>query len=103
MKQAQNVSYFHDWWWSYLFLQTQDTNDDSTNKDNSWSLPQFRPKSRNDSYTYAVQDTSWDGTRCCSIRAGLQKTLQLFITNAANVFLLEPSTDSMLLEEQVGY
>ena len=37
---------------------------------------------------------------CC--RAGLQNLLQLFVTNAANVFLLEVSPEyPILLEEQV--
>ncbi len=35
------------------------------------------------------------------IKAGTQKVLQVFITNAANVFLLEAPTTETLLEEQV--
>lgn len=36
------------------------------------------------------------------IRAGLQNVLQIFVTNAANVFLLEVSSEyPILLEEQV--
>ncbi len=35
------------------------------------------------------------------VKAGAQKVLQVFITNAANVFLLEPPTTDVLLEEQV--
>ena len=34
-------------------------------------------------------------------RAGIQKVIQVFITNAANIFLLEPSEKDGLLEEQV--
>ena len=37
-----------------------------------------------------------------NVRAGLQNVLQLFVTNAANVFLLEVSPEyPILLEEQV--
>ena len=37
-----------------------------------------------------------------SVRAGLQNVLQIFVTNAANVFLLEVSPEyPILLEEQV--
>ena len=37
-----------------------------------------------------------------SVRAGLQNVLQIFVTNAANVFLLEVSSEyPILLEEQV--
>ena len=35
------------------------------------------------------------------VKAGSQKVLQVFITNAANVFLLEPPATDILLEEQV--
>ena len=35
------------------------------------------------------------------VKAGTQKVLQVFITNAANVFLLEPPATDVLLEEQV--
>ncbi|KAK7603642.1 hypothetical protein V9T40_003641 [Parthenolecanium corni] len=50
---------------------------------------------RNDSYIGAITRENF------IIRAGLQNTLQLFITHAANVFLLETSGDSVMLEEQV--
>ncbi|XKL61926.1 hypothetical protein PGB90_001759 [Kerria lacca] len=51
---------------------------------------------RNDSYVGAINKENF------FIRAGLQNNLQLFITHAANVFLLENSGgDSVLLEEQV--
>ena len=37
-----------------------------------------------------------------AVRAGLQNVLQIFVTNAANVFLLEVSPEyPILLEEQV--
>uniref|UniRef100_A0A674AQE1 Ral GTPase activating protein catalytic subunit alpha 1 n=1 Tax=Salmo trutta TaxID=8032 RepID=A0A674AQE1_SALTR len=37
-----------------------------------------------------------------SVRAGVQPTLQVFVTNSANVFLLEPANElKMLLEEHV--
>ena len=38
-----------------------------------------------------------------AVRAGLQNVLQIFVTNAANVFLLEVSPEyPILLEEQFG-
>ena len=38
-----------------------------------------------------------------AVRAGLQNVLQIFVTNAANVFLLEVSPEyPILLEEQVS-
>ncbi|KAG8275624.1 Ral GTPase-activating protein subunit alpha-2 [Homalodisca vitripennis] len=51
---------------------------------------------RNDSYIGAVHKEN------LLVRAGLQNVLQVFITHAANVFLLEISQEfSVLLEEQV--
>ena len=48
---------------------------------------------RKDSYMYRDQ---------MNVRAGMQNVLQLFVTNAANVFLLEVSPEyPILLEEQV--
>ncbi len=41
------------------------------------------------------------GSMNTSMKAGAQKVLQVFITNAANVFLLDPSEKEALLEEQV--
>ena len=50
-------------------------------------------RGRKDSYLYRDQ---------MNVRAGLQNVLQLFVTNAANVFLLEVSPEyPILLEEQV--
>ncbi|XP_017775856.1 PREDICTED: ral GTPase-activating protein subunit alpha-1 isoform X1 [Nicrophorus vespilloides] len=56
----------------------------------------FRPgRLRNDSYLGAIQKEN------LLVRAGLQNVLQLFMTHAANVFLLEVNTDvPKLLEEQ---
>ncbi|XP_065226643.1 ral GTPase-activating protein subunit alpha-1 isoform X2 [Planococcus citri] len=51
---------------------------------------------RNDSYVGAITKENY------FVRAGLQNTLQLFITHAANVFLLETTNEiPVLLEEQV--
>ena len=48
---------------------------------------------RKDSYMFRDQ---------MNVRAGMQNVLQLFVTNAANVFLLEVSPEyPILLEEQV--
>ncbi len=50
-------------------------------------------RGRKDSYLYRDQ---------MNTRAGMQNVLQLFVTNAANVFLLEVSPEyPILLEEQV--
>merc|ERR1719192_623439 len=50
-------------------------------------------RGRKDSYLYRDQ---------MNVRAGMQNVLQLFVTNAANVFLLEVSPEyPILLEEQV--
>ncbi|KAJ8308029.1 hypothetical protein KUTeg_012903 [Tegillarca granosa] len=55
---------------------------------------------RNASYLGAIHDLA-DGGECCKndIRAGVQKVLQVFITNAANIFLLEAEDDGMLNEQ----
>ena len=51
---------------------------------------------RADSYVNALHRDQMN------VRAGLQNVLQLFVTNAANVFLLEVSPEyPILLEEQV--
>ena len=51
---------------------------------------------RNDSYLGAMEKDH------LAVRAGLQNVLQIFVTNAANVFLLEISPEyPILLEEQV--
>ncbi|XP_024085284.1 ral GTPase-activating protein subunit alpha-1 isoform X2 [Cimex lectularius] len=53
-------------------------------------------KLRNDSYLGAISKENFQ------IRAGLQNVLQVFITDAANVFLLEVNPDSLdLLDDQV--
>uniref|UniRef100_A0A0A9X1L4 Ral GTPase-activating protein subunit alpha-1 n=3 Tax=Lygus hesperus TaxID=30085 RepID=A0A0A9X1L4_LYGHE len=55
-----------------------------------------RTRLRNDSYIGAINRENM------MVRAGLQNVLQVFITDAANVFLLEVGTDSaVLLDEQV--
>ncbi|KAL5008782.1 hypothetical protein ScPMuIL_014363 [Solemya velum] len=54
---------------------------------------------RNPSYLGAIQDLADGGEREHDVRVGLQKVIQLFITNAANIFLLETEDD--LLVEQI--
>lgn len=52
----------------------------------------------------AHRDTLWSNlTGPVNCRAGTQKVVQVFITNASNVFLLEPSEKDGLLEEQVYF
>ena len=61
-------------------------------------------RSRNNSYMNAVKNdslTSFEDGISSKVKAGTQKVLQVFITNAANVFLLEPPVTDVLLEEQV--
>ncbi|GAB1601381.1 ral GTPase-activating protein subunit alpha-1-like isoform X7 [Argonauta hians] len=57
---------------------------------------------RNASYLGAIQELADRGEQHnYDVRAGLQKVLQVFITNAANIFLLEAEDDGNLLLEQV--
>ncbi|XP_036363522.1 ral GTPase-activating protein subunit alpha-1 isoform X5 [Octopus sinensis] len=57
---------------------------------------------RNASYLGAIQELADRGEQQnYDVRAGLQKVLQVFITNAANIFLLEAEDDGNLLLEQV--
>lgn len=56
---------------------------------------------RNPSYLGAIQDLADGGEQDHDVRVGLQKVIQLFITNAANIFLLE-TEDDLLLGEQVS-
>ncbi|VDI04864.1 Hypothetical predicted protein, partial [Mytilus galloprovincialis] len=53
---------------------------------------------RNPSYLGAIDDLAEDHTHC-DIQAGVQKVLQIFITNAANVFLLQTDDSEMLVEQ----
>ncbi|KAK6182371.1 hypothetical protein SNE40_010078 [Patella caerulea] len=57
---------------------------------------------RNASYLGAVQELADEGSdnKQFDVRAGMQKILQVFITNSANIFLLE-TTDDCSLQEQV--
>lgn len=58
---------------------------------------------RNASYLGAIQELADRGEQQnYDVRAGLQKVLQVFITNAANIFLLEAEDDGNLLLEQVS-
>uniref|UniRef100_T1JGD1 Rap-GAP domain-containing protein n=1 Tax=Strigamia maritima TaxID=126957 RepID=T1JGD1_STRMM len=58
--------------------------------------PESKGRLRNDSYLGAIH------REALPVRAGMQNTLQVFITNAANVFLLEnKSGNHKLLEDQV--
>ena len=65
-------------------------------------------RARNMSYLNAVQQSDVleeSGLASGSkeqVAAGLQNVLQVFITNSANVFLLEPSETEVHLEEQVS-
>ena len=62
-------------------------------------------RSRNFSYLCAVTtEKTEDQTLLLSseVKAGMQKVLQVFITNSANVFLLEPNNNGQCLDEQVG-
>lgn len=58
---------------------------------------------RNRSYLGAVADLADSGAaeRIHDVRAGLQRVLQVFITNAANIFLLSTG-DNTSLQEQVN-
>ncbi len=63
------------------------------------------PRSRNNSYLSAVRSdsslTPGDDGVSTKVKAGAQRVLQVFITNAANVFLLDPPGTEVLLDEQV--
>ena len=57
---------------------------------------------RNASYLGAVDELADHGqVNQADVRAGMQKILQVFITNAGNIFLLEVDTEDNLTE-QVG-
>lgn len=67
----------------------------------SLELPERQKTVRNASYLGAVQDLADSGDeRHMDVKAGLQRVCQVFITNAANVFLQEVH-DENLLNEQV--
>lgn len=54
------------------------------------------------SFLVSIQHVSGYDTSYLAVSAGLQNLLQIFVTNAANVFLLEVSPEyPILLEEQV--
>ena len=82
----------------YLYFQGSVTSSPSKG---SFRVPEYM-RSRNNSYMNAVSDSSPEAGGPVHVRAGMQKVLQVFITNAANVFLLQPSEDEKLLDEQVG-
>ena len=55
---------------------------------------------RNPSYLGAIGDLADTADHShCDIQAGVQKVLQIFITNAANVFLLQTDDSDMLMEQ----
>lgn len=60
-----------------------------------------KSKIRNASYLGAIQDLAdgGDQSQQQDIRAGIQKVLQVFITNAANIFLLHTDEENMLTEQ----
>lgn len=57
---------------------------------------------RNPSYLGAIEDLADDHTHC-DIQAGAQKVLQVFITNAANIFLLKTNDSDMILEQVICF
>ncbi|XP_033736327.1 ral GTPase-activating protein subunit alpha-1-like isoform X2 [Pecten maximus] len=61
---------------------------------------QDKSKIRNASYLGAIQELADGGDHSqYDIRAGIQKVLQVFITNAANIFLLQTDEENMLTEQ----
>ncbi|XP_064603064.1 ral GTPase-activating protein subunit alpha-1-like [Liolophura sinensis] len=67
----------------------------------SLELPERQRTVRNASYLGAIQDLADSGDEShMDVKAGLQRVCQVFITNAANVFLQEVH-DENLLNEQV--
>jgi len=57
---------------------------------------------RNPSYLGAIDDLADTADHShCDIQAGVQKVLQIFITNAANVFLLQTDDSDMLMEQVI--
>lgn len=71
-------------------------------KDLSKSLPSLdsinNSRIRNASYLGAIGDLA-DGGRLNDVRAGIQKVLQVFIVNSANVFLLQTDDESAMSEQ----
>lgn len=71
-------------------------------KDLSKSLPSLdsinNSRIRNASYLGAIGDLA-DGGRLNDVRAGIQKVLQVFIVNSANVFLLQTDNESAMSEQ----
>ncbi|XP_062620262.1 ral GTPase-activating protein subunit alpha-1-like [Saccostrea cucullata] len=83
----------------------EDSSDESApqTKDLSKSLPSLdsinNSRIRNASYLGAICDLA-DGGRLNDVRAGIQKVLQVFIVNSANVFLLQ-TDDKNAMSEQI--
>ncbi|XP_048456865.1 ral GTPase-activating protein subunit alpha-2-like [Rhincodon typus] len=75
--------------------------------DNKETIQQSRHRrtsswGRTYSFTNAINRGCVFEEENANIQAGIQSTLQVFLTNSANVFLLEPCTDvSKILEEQI--
>lgn len=73
-------------------------------KDLSKSLPSLdsinNSRIRNASYLGAIGDLA-DGGKLNDVRAGIQKVLQVFIVNSANVFLLQTDEESAMSEQVV--
>ncbi|XP_070578074.1 ral GTPase-activating protein subunit alpha-1-like isoform X2 [Ptychodera flava] len=62
----------------------------------------YKRFSQSDSYLGAINQAEEEAMEQCNVRAGQQATLQVFITNSANVFLLEPASDPLkVLDDQV--
>lgn len=73
-------------------------------KDLSKSLPSLdsinNSRIRNASYLGAIGDLA-DGGKLNDVRAGIQKVLQVFIVNSANVFLLQTDDENAMSEQVV--
>ncbi|XP_022332235.2 ral GTPase-activating protein subunit alpha-1-like isoform X3 [Crassostrea virginica] len=82
----------------------EDSSDESApqTKDLSKSLPSLdsinNSRIRNASYLGAIGDLA-DGGKLNDVRAGIQKVLQVFIVNSANVFLLQTDDESAMSEQ----
>uniref|UniRef100_A0A4W4HC52 Rap-GAP domain-containing protein n=1 Tax=Electrophorus electricus TaxID=8005 RepID=A0A4W4HC52_ELEEL len=84
----------------------EDTGDDhqTTEADSTHSHGHKRTSSwgRTYSFSSAISRGCLTEEQRCDVKAGMQATLQVFLTNSANVFLLEPCQDvPKLLENQV--
>merc|ERR1712168_1480714 len=88
---------------SQTAIKESSTSPNNNNKEKEYILDAEEiQRNRNFSYLAAVNNpaiTEYDHIK--KVGCGLQNILQIFITNAANVFLLEESDSEVLLEAQV--